>query len=609
MPPASALRFSFSRTDLRRIGLALAGCVVVGVLVYFVAFALSLEAQRTLARQRLNFYALSLEATLTRYESLPGLLVLERDLAALLASPSDAARRAAANRYLETVQGEAGVAAAYLIDRDGNTLAASNWYLPQSFVGQNYAFRPYFREALAGRLGRFYAVGATTGEPGYFLAAPVRLGGQVRGVVAVKVGLEAFEQALAKSGDTVMLADAAGIVFLSSLPDWRYRALAPLDAETRARLVEQRQYGSHPLSPLAPGSDLRRSGGGPVPLALPDGRQNERLVQAQPVGHLGWSLVLLSDPAEARVTALVAGVAAGFASAFAAAVAAHLRLRRRREEERRRAHHELEARIAERTADLSAKVAELERTEAILRRTRDAAVQTGKLAVLGQMSAGMSHELNQPLAALHTFSDNAVALLDLGRLGEVRENLQTISQLTGRLGTIVTQLKSFARKAPEALGPVPVDNALANALLIVEPRRRELGATIDGSAVRSGRYVVAEAVRLEQVLVNLLRNGLDAVSGHDEPRLELRVAEEGGRVRIAVRDNGPGIPADALPHLFEPFYTTKPAGEGLGLGLAISLAIVEGFGGRLEAKNLDGSGAEFALLLDSTACGDAPCLI
>lgn len=603
-----AVRHTFTGSDLRRIGLALVGCVVVGVLAYFAAFALSLEAERQLARQRLNFYALSLEATLTRYESLPGLLVLERDLLALLAHPADAQRQAAANRYLETVQGEAGVAAAYLIDRDGNTLAASNWYLAQTFVGQNYAYRPYFREALAGHLGRFYAVGATTGEPGYFLAAPVRQSGQVRGVVAIKVGLEAFEQALAKSGDTVMLADAAGVVFLTSRADWRYRTLAPLDATTRARLVEQRQYGSHPLQPLVAATDLRR-GSGPVSLPAPDGRMHERLVQAQPVGRLGWSLVLLADPAEGRVLAIGAGAAAGFAAAFAAAVAAHLRLRRRREEERRRAHHELEERIAERTADLSAKVAELERTEAILRRTRDGAVQAGKLAVLGQMSAGMSHELNQPLAALHTFSDNAVALLDLGRLGEVRENLQTISQLTGRLGAIVTQLKSFARKAPAELAPVPVDNALANALLIVEPRRRELAVVIDGSAVRSGRCVVAEAVRLEQVLINLLRNGIDAVSGQAEPRLELRVAEEGGRVRIAVRDNGPGIPADALPHLFEPFYTTKPAGEGLGLGLAISLAIVEGFGGRLEAKNLDGGGAEFALLLESVSCGEAPCLI
>lgn len=596
---------SRSRRSLLFVGLALAGCLLAGWLVYRAALDSALAGERERTASRLAFYAQSLEANLARYEALPGLLALERDLQRLLANPQQAEATGAANRYLETAQRGAGVAAAYLIDLRGNTLAASNWRHASSFVGRNYAFRPYFRAARAGRLGRFYGIGATTGEPGFFLSAPVGSGPSVQGVVAIKVSLDAFEAALAKSGDTVLLADADGVVFLSSEPAWHYRTLAPLPEPVRARLVETRQYGTHPLLPLAAGAAVN---GKPatVPIAAGDGIVRERLQNIARVGPLDWQLVVLGDPAMFRRDAAVAGAAAAFALAFVLSLRVYFRLRRRRREELRRVHAELEQRIAERTVDLSQKIDELKATEAILRQTRDAAVQAGKLAVLGQMSAGMSHELNQPLAALNTFSDNAAALVERGRYDEVRYNLRMISQLAGRMGRIVGQLKAFARKAPVEISAVSVAAAIDNALLIVEPRRRELGARIEicpaaqEGAVITGLSVDAEALRVEQVLVNLLRNGLDAMHGDASPVLSVEVACREGWVRIAVRDHGPGIPPDSLSHLFEPFYTTKPVGEGLGLGLSISLAIVEGFGGRIEVANAEGGGAEFSLLLPRT---------
>jgi two-component system C4-dicarboxylate transport sensor histidine kinase DctB len=595
------------------IGLALFACLLVGWAVHRVFLGSYLEGERKNAAQRLEFYAVSLEGALDRYEALPWLLALERDLADLLDKPSDPARRKAANHYLETVQGDAALAAAYLIDLKGETLAASNWNLPRSFVGQNYAYRPYFRETINGRLGRFYGIGATTGEAGYFLAAPLRLKERIVGAVAIKVSLDAFEQALARSGDCVLLADADGVVFLASRPEWRYHTLAPLDAAARARLAETRQYAEHPLAPLIAGEYLADSTS-LVQITLPQ-QQTERLfLQSRNVGRQGWRLVLLASPGEAERAARGAGVAAGFAAAFLIVIVVYYRLRRRRRTELlaadktlRAAHAELEQRIAERTADLSGKLDSLKRTEAILRETRDDAVQAGKLAVLGQMAAGITHELNQPLAALHTLSDNAVALIDLGRLDEARENLELISQTISRTGRIITQLKSFARKGPGEKAPVVVRDAIEHALLIVEPRRREIGksgARIDIQPVADTLCVFAETVRVEQVLVNLLRNGLDAMADGvvDEPLLTVTAGyadADALRVRIAVRDHGPGIPEAVLPHLFEPFYTTKPVGEGLGLGLAISLAIIESFGGQLEARNAEGGGAEFSVLLDA----------
>lgn len=589
-----------SRTWLLTV-LATLACLLIGLLGYRLLLDHNLAHERRLATQRLDAFALSLDATLNRHESLPGLLALEPSLAALLRDSDNKQRIDAANAYLEAAQQGAAVAATYLIDANGLTLAASNWRQPRSFIGHNYAFRPYFTDAVAQGLGRFYGVGVTTGEPGYFIAAPVRDGQQILGVVVLKIGLEAMEQAMAGAGDILLLADADGIVFLSSERRLRYRTLAPLPAATTARLAETRQYGNQAIVALAD-RPVPLEASAPLRLALPDETPREHLLVTRPVGNFGWQVVQLGRLDEARAAAFSGAMALAFAAAFAIGVAAHLRHRRRRREELQRIHGELEQRIAERTADLTAKIAELQRTEAILHETRDAAVQAGKLAVLGQLSAGISHELNQPLAALQTFADNASALLARGRHEEVAENLQMIGELVGRTGRIVRQLKTFARKEAATPQPVSVASAIEHALLLVEPRRRDTAASIEVSQNDGELQVVAEAGRLEQVLVNLMLNGLDAMHGQPAPRLEITVARSAGQVRLSVRDHGPGIADEVRSHLFEPFYTTKPAGEGLGLGLAISLAIVESYGGTLRTDNAADGGAVFVLTLP--AAGD-----
>ncbi len=585
------------------LGVAIGFCLLLGWLAYRAFFAFYLSNERQISAQRLDAFALALDATLARHESLPALLALDPSLAALLREPDNPHRMAAANAYLEAAQQGAAVAVTFLIDAQGKTLAASNWRLPRSFVGHNYGFRPYFRDALQDGLGRFYGVGVTTGEPGYFLAAPVREQGKALGVIVLKVGLEAMEQALAGAGDTLLLSDADGVVFLSSDHKLRYRALAPLSAAVAARLAETRQYGTQQIASLA--NQAIAGSSTLLNIALPGEPARDRLIHSRPVGSLGWQVVQLGDPSEARAAALGAGIAVAFASAFSLGLAAHFRQRTRRREELRRIYAELESRIAERTTDLTAQIAALERTKAILRETRDAAVQAGKLATLGQMSAGISHELNQPLAALQTFADNASALLARGRHEEVAENLQMISELVDRTGRIVRQLKTFARKEAATPQAVTVASAIEHALIIVEPRRRETAAHIAIAAFDRQLLLVAEAGRLEQVLVNLLRNGLDAMAGQPDAQLEVSAQRVGAMIAITVRDHGPGLPDDVRAHLFEPFYTTKPAGEGLGLGLAISLTIIESYGGTLSAHNAPEGGAVFVLTLAAAGDPDA----
>ena len=291
------------------------------------------------------------------------------------------------------------------------------------------------------------------------------------------------------------------------------------------------------------------------------------------------------------------------------AVFFHFSIRRYREKRMqmaalRKAHQVLEQKITERTADLTLtnrtlleKIEELKGTEHILRESRDNAVQAGKLAVLGQMSAGVSHEISQPLTAIHTFTDNAMSFLKLGRVPEALENLDTISHMTDRIGSIVTEIKSFSRKAPAEKQAVSIVNALNHAIMLVEPQRRQLDAIIDVQPFPKDLQIWGESVRFEQVLVNLLRNGLEALTEESDKRVTVSVTRRKPEVYIVISDTGTGIPEDVLPRLFESFVTTKPVGQGLGLGLAISQMIITELGGNLTARNLDAGGAEFTIVL------------
>lgn len=284
--------------------------------------------------------------------------------------------------------------------------------------------------------------------------------------------------------------------------------------------------------------------------------------------------------------------------------------RRMAEAALRKAHQELEEKITERTAELTAtnsslleKIEELKTTEKILRESRDNAVQAGKLAVLGQMSAGISHEISQPLTAIHTFTDNAVSFLEKGRLPEVLENLGVISRMTDRIAAIVSEIKSFSRKSPAERQRVSIITAVNHAVMLVEPQRRQLNAVVEVQPFQETLQVWADVVRLEQVLVNLLRNGLDAVSDQPDKRLTVTVLQQQTEVLILIQDNGPGIAEEIVPHLFESFVTTKPVGQGVGLGLAISHMIITELGGRLTARNPATGGAEFTIALEGADDG------
>ena len=601
--------------------LSVVACAAVFLLTYVVSMHSRLAGLREVSTQRLEFYAANLESALEKYDYLPFMLSLHRDVPRLLLQPRDVALQHELNVYLQLLQEQSRAAVIYVLDNTGTTLAASNWREPGSFVGHNYAFRPYFKDAVDGRQGRFYAIGTTTGAPGYFLSSPVYENSRLIGVAVVKVSLADTEEAWRRSGEDIVVADANGVAFLSSVSKWRYRTLTAIPSHTLADLREARQYGAHPLDPIASLAVAPPPEGQRIDIALPEKglgggcefHQRDTLAMSQPTGRLGWQLLLFTDLDSTRELARNLGASVAFATAFSLLLFFYLRLRKRRQRELaaaraalQRAHDELELRIRKRTVELTGandelrgKIAELNEAQQMLQETQNDLVQAGKLAVLGQMAAGVTHELNQPLAAMRTLSDNALVLIERGQTKEGQENLATISQLTDRMGRIVGQLKAFSRKSNARLGRVSIETALDNALALVDARARQLGVEVSRVGDADAVAVLGDDVRLEQVFINLMRNALDALAGRDNPlmRLGVEFTHDATNVAVTVSDNGPGIPPEVAQHLFEPFYTTKASGGGLGLGLTISLVIVRAMGGELTVHNNPEGGATFTAIL------------
>lgn len=569
-----------------------------------------LSERRATGEARLALYEQVLQGWLGKYRALPSIYAHEPDVVALLKNPSDRERIAAVNVKFERWNASSGASDTYLLDHTGTAIAGSNWNTSGSFIGKSYPFRPYFTQAMQGRLGRTFALGTVSGRRGYYFSYPVQnASGKIIGVVVVKTGVDAIEQELRLDTGAVFVTDRDGVVVLAGPPDWRMTTIRELSEETKRRIENEKRFPSAMLQPL-PVTGLKTDTEADWVNAQPDrseARKLDFMHFSLPMSTEAWRMHLLVGTEGIRRQSLLAAILTGLALLAVFLVGFVLWQRRRRIMSllaaREKNQRELERLVSERTADMREANARLElevleRTaaETDLRQTQSELIQAGKLAALGQMSAALSHEFNQPLAAIRTYSDNAVAFLDRGQSAQASENLARISRLTERMARLSRHLTSFARKPKDTVEPVSLDAVMAETLALLQARIDGSGAQILNH-IPPGLVVMGGQTRLQHVFMNLIGNALDATADREGAQITLRVEDAGQSLRVIVEDNGPGIPSEVLGSIFDPFFSTKEPGKGLGLGLSISFNIVRDFDGHLTVENRSSGGARFVVTL------------
>ena len=625
------------------------------------------EALRQETRHKLDLFAAAVQGVVRRLEHVPGTIQLNPDVLALLRQPESAAVAQRVQAYLQRLNAHVGSHRVAVLDERGTVLAASGPPAVgaggRGLVGTDLSFSPFFLEALSGRVGRHFAIGVPEGEPGYFVSHPIHDGARVVGVAMIQIGLGAIEDTWSMLGAPALVADGQRVVVLSSEPGWRYTALAPLSDEQRVDIELARLYGGRRIAPfpVALPPSLRVEGTDQEGLLeLPGAAEGPRrgtaaLAMSRPLDGMDWRVLVFADYKPVRnqawTQAGLAVLAAGSAGLLWVLVQQRRRILRQKLEARRlleEANADLERQVARRTAALSeandrlqAEVREREQAEAHLRKTQAELVHAAKMAVLGQLSTSITHELAQPLGGIRTLSGNAAEFLRRGRVDAVAQNLDHVARLADQMGEIIQPLKGYARKSAPVAQAVDLAQALRSARFLFEPRLKREQVSVTDHTVPGAVTAWCDANRLQQVLVNLLANALDAMEGVPARVLEVsaghgpgpaadqagpapasvpgRQAEQAERaeqaagtaspgrwVWLQVADSGPGLSAEQLEHLFEPFFTTKAVGSGLGLGLAVSRDIVREFGGEILAFNRPEGGARFLLRMPAPPPSDDP---
>ncbi|MBN9981810.1 sensor histidine kinase [Rhizobium laguerreae] len=560
------------------------------------------------ARMDARLNAALLRTVLEKYRALPFVLSQDAALAAALAG-NDAGAFERLSQKLENLAAGTKAAVIYVIDKDGMAVSASNWREPTSFVGNDYRFREYFQGAVERGQAEHFALGTVSKKPGLYISQRISGSNGLLGVVVVKVEFDDVEADWNASNTPSYVVDERGIVLITSIPSWRFMTIGRVAEDRLTAIRESLQFGDAPLQPL-PLDMVRDLGDGldVVGIVMPgDAGKTRFLDVATSVPATGWHLqhLVALGPSvdagirEARMLALLILLPLLAGAAFL--------LRRRhvislRISSEQRAREELERRVAERTLDLSqardrlqAEIVGHKSTEQKLQAVQQDLVQANRLAILGQVAAGVAHEINQPVATIRAYADNARTFLNRGQTAPAGENLESIAALTERIGSITEELKTFARKGRGSAEPTGLKDVIEGAVMLLRSRFAGRMDTLDIDLPPDELQVMGNRIRLEQVLINLLQNALEAVAPKaGEGRVEVRTSTDAGMITVTVADNGPGIPPEIRKGLFTPFNTSKES--GLGLGLVISKDIIGDYGGRMEVLS-DSGGTRFIVQL------------
>jgi two-component system C4-dicarboxylate transport sensor histidine kinase DctB len=545
--------------------------------------------------------ATGLQSVLEKHRTLPLVLADDADIRATLlhATPEGIERL---NFKLQRMSAGASVSVIYILNGQGATIASSNWNEPASFVGKAYTFRPYFKGAMQNGVAEYFAFGATSHRYGLYLAHRVDGAAGGLGVVVVKEQFDQIEAQWRTSGEPTFVTDQNGTVLLTTDNAWRFRRFA----------------GAAPVRNYV-GPDSLQSGSGmrdPLPLRTIDSHKIED-ISVNPTRHYaaaevaaaapGWTLHLLvpADRATANAVALARAVAF-LGTTTLMAIVGFLYHRRLRALANATAHERtramLETQVEARTQELRKanenlvrEMDERRRAEAKLLAAQDGLAQSNKLATLGQIAAGVAHEIKQPVAAIRAYADNSLVLLDRERMADARANLGFIATLTEQIDVITNEMKDFSRKSRSKTEVIDLHAAIEGALFLTGWRLRSRGVVLNMEPRGKDIHVFGDKSRIEQVLVNLINNAIDALAGVSAPRIDVRISTSRETVTLALADNGHGIASDDAQSIFSPFFTTKK--DGLGLGLVISRDVVTELGGELSFESTPSCGSKFFITL------------
>ncbi|WP_083101160.1 sensor histidine kinase [Pseudophaeobacter leonis] len=528
------------------------------------------DSTRNRGELRLALYSGNLVSELRRHAIVPQLLARDQALIAALQSQDFSL---STQRLISFID-EIGAASIMLMASDGRTVAATN----RNRLGEIHRNAAYFVDAARAKSTVFSVIKREVGGYRFTYSRRVIDTSGLLGVIVIEVDLRKFERAWAGVSDAVLVTDSTGNIVLAT--EARWRGLKESDAvklQTPEGAIQRAFRATADWSTLPPDAYLQ-------------GEAVMRLENRVP--FQGWRMTSFTTYASIRekVNAVLALEIMGFALLLARAFYALSRKTALRMALFQRESAEL--RVL--NARLQREIAERERMQKTLAVAEQSLAQSSKLAALGEMSAAVSHELNQPLAAMKTYLAGARLLLNRNRPDEALASFGRIDDLIERMGAITRQLKSYARKGGDSFSPVNLGDALASSLSMMEPQLRQRHVKITRILPDDPVFVMADRMRLKQGMVNLLRNALDATKSVEDPEVEILLAA-GETATLTVRDNGVGI--EDFGSLFDPFYTTKQAGDGVGLGLAISSGIVNDLGGRLSARNGQNGGAVFAMQL------------
>ena len=547
-----------------------------------------------------------LRAVLERPRSLPLLLAEDQQVLDALNLKTSAAVVRLSDK-LERLVAATGASVLYVTNAKGVAIASSNWQQADSFVGVDYSFREYFKRSMSSGSAEHFALGSISHRPGLYISRRVGSSADPLGVVVVKAEFDQLESDWLEASRGAFVTDRRGVVLISSIPSWRFMTLSTLLPDEVRDIRASLQFGDASLAPL-PFNQAETIGPGMmlVRAVLPGETAGQYLFVSMPVPTTTWQLNYLV-PVDAAIAStvrefrlLVLAVLVPFFFVCALVLwrrqAGAIRLARAQANQA-----ELERRVYERTNDLlqardrlQAEIAGHKATEGRLQGVQQELVQANRLAILGQVAAGVAHEINQPVATIRAFAENAKVFLDRKQEGPAQENLSLIAALTERIGTITDELKAFARKGRTAPQPVVLRDVLDGAVMLLRSRFAGRLDALNIPALPNDFIVKGNRIRLEQVLINLLQNALEALQDTPDARVEVKAIAKDDEIIVTVADNGPGIPENIRPLLFTPFSTSKE--KGLGLGLVISRDIITDYGGRLLVES-SGQGTTFTIHL------------